>query len=270
VPDRHYVYLYRAPSSGAAPGKPKYVGYGMSVQRALSHPENSHNPRLLKWLADGHYTLEVAGPYASEGEGRRVESALISALVPEFNVAKGSPRFRPVGVPGELAERSGLPRLSLAEVARRVGGALFVYLSDADLTDGRTTYNPADPDDEVVRSNIEAWWDLSAKGVVDQWRRNPDDAPAVLVGTFGPDPRNRFIVGAALIDCAAWGSADQRDDRRWRVPLVEPTTLDAFELRGRRLVHAGFGQFSSRLHIWVDSLGRTRHPLGPAPRRCHT
>jgi hypothetical protein len=165
-----------------------------------------------------------------------------------------------VGVPSELADRSSLPRLSLAEVAQQAGGALFVYLSDAALTDGRTTYNPADPDDEVVRSNIEAWWDLSAKGVVGQWQLNPDDAPAVLVGTFGPDPGNRFIVGAALIDCAAWGSAEQRDDRRWRVPLVEPVSLDAFELRGRRLVHAGFGQFSSQLHIWVDSLDRTRHP----------
>jgi hypothetical protein len=263
VSDRHYVYLYRAPSSGATLGKPKYVGYGMSVQRALSHPENSHNPRLLEWLSDGHYTLEVAGPYDNEREGKRVESALISALDPDFNVAKGSPRFRPVGVPGELAERSPFPRLSLAEVAQRAGGALFVYLSGAGLTDGRTTYNPAAPDDEVVRSNMEAWWNLSARGVVDHWQLNPDDAPAVLVGAFGPDPRNRFIVGAALIDSAAWGNADQRGDGRWRVPLVEPGSLDAFELRGRRLVHAGFGQFSSRLHIWVDAHGRTRHPHGP-------
>lgn len=261
--DRHYVYLYRAPSRGAELGTPKYVGYGMSVQRALSHPDNSHNDRLLRWLADGHYTLEVAGPYDSEREGRRVESALISALDPEFNVVTGSPRFRPVGVPSDLADRSSLPRLDLAEVGQRAGGALLVYLSDADLADGRITFNPADPDDGVVRSNIEAWWDLSAKGLIDQWRDNPGDAPAVLVGTFGPDPRNRFIVGAAKINRGAWGNADQREDRRWRIPLVEPVTLDAFELRGRRLIRAGFGQFSWQLHIWVDSLGRVRHPLGP-------
>jgi hypothetical protein len=157
VQDRHYVYLYRAPSSGTARGKPMYIGYGMSVQRALQHPENSHNSRLKEWLAEGHYTLEVAGPYGDEREGKRVEAALISALDPEFNVARGGPSFRPVGVPSELAERSSLQPLSLEEVGRLAGGALFVYLSDAALTDGRTTYNVAEPDDEAVRSNIEAW-----------------------------------------------------------------------------------------------------------------
>lgn len=53
--DAHYVYLYRSTA-----GVPKYVGYGMSVERALAHTEHSHNQGLRSWLDQGRFDLSVA------------------------------------------------------------------------------------------------------------------------------------------------------------------------------------------------------------------
>ena len=66
---KHYVYLYRDLA-----GKPKYVGYGQNVQRALSHTEKSHNQSLKALLAKNNFDLSMAGPYRSESEAKVVEA----------------------------------------------------------------------------------------------------------------------------------------------------------------------------------------------------
>ncbi len=85
------MYLYRSAS-----GVPKYVGYGMNVDRALAHAGASHNAALRAWLDEEQFDLSVAGPYRDETEGKAVEAALISALRPEFNRrrAKGRSSYR--------------------------------------------------------------------------------------------------------------------------------------------------------------------------------
>ena len=260
-PTGHYVYLYSTPA-----GVPKYVGYGKDVERALSHQSASHNRKLAAFLKKGAFELKVAGPYGTEEEGKRVEAALISALDPEFNETGGDgPKFVPVGVPPELSDRAAMDPLTLSQVGRACGGALFVYLAPGDtLNDGRTKYNAALPDDSVVLSNMKGYWDL--KRHASSW--GPGRGPKVLIGVHGPSPTSRFIVGAALINREGWFDESLRSDHdrnRWEVPLLKPVDLDAFDLRGRRLRTAKFGNFSWALHIWVDGNGRQQHPkLGSA------
>lgn len=252
-----YVYLYRSAS-----GVPKYVGYGMSVERALAHAGASHNAALRAWLDEERFDLSVAGPYRDEAEGKAVEAALISALRPEFNRAPGDgPKFVPIGVPPELSDRPAEPPLSLERLGEMTGGALLVYLAPGDvLPDGRTKYDPARPSDSVVVANMEGVWDLSRH--LDDWRRAPNDSPRVLVGVHGKRVSHRFIVGATEIQVDRWGASDLEvpHSRRWRVPLVDRSWLDAFALRGRRVDGVRFGQFSWQLHIWVDATGKQRHP----------
>lgn len=108
-----------------------YVGYGTSVDRALAQERD--NDKFVKWLEKQDFDLSVAGPYGSAERGKEVEAALISAIAPEFNRAPGEgPKFRPVGVPPELADRTTLPALSLSEIGKRTGGALLVYLASGD------------------------------------------------------------------------------------------------------------------------------------------
>ena len=252
----HYVYLYRSVS-----GVPKYVGYGRAVGRALSHQAASHNRKLAAWLKKGDHRLEVVGPYGSEAEGKRVEAALISALRPEFNKTGGDgPKFVPVGVPPELSERPVMPALSLSEVGRMCGGALFVYLAPGDtLNDGRVKYDAALPDDAVVLSNMKGYWDIKRHSR--SWGLN--SGPKVLIGVHGPSPTSRFIVGAARIDRRRWFDESLRaahDAGRWEVPLLRNPNLDVLKLRGRRLASVKFSNFSWALHIWVDGQGRKQHP----------
>jgi len=257
VSDAYYVYLYRSIA-----GVPKYVGYGMSVERALTHAGHSHNDALRSWLTRGEFDLSVAGPYRDEAEGKRVEAALISALRPEFNRAPGDgPKFVPLGVPPELSDRPTHDPLALADIGRLTGGALLVYLAPGDLLgDGRRKFDPAHPDDAIVVSNIEGNWDIRRHR--DDWTADPASGPQVLVGIHGKNVAHRFIAGAAQIDTSAWFRSDLEDpDRpRWRVPLHQPVDLDVNELRGRRVTDVKFGQFSWQLHIWVDGSGVKRHP----------
>ncbi len=255
----HYVYLYR--SSG---GVPKYVGYGRDVARALSHAVLSHNEGLRRWLESSKFELSVAGPYRDAVEAKCVEAAIIATLSPEFNVAPGEgPRFVPLGVPPELSERQSLPPLSPSELGTMCGGALIVFLSAGDmLKDGRTKFDPAHPDDAVVRSNIEGNWDIGRHR--ESWTSIPRNAPAVLLGVHGK-PTHRFVAGAALIDQRRWFDDDLYfgvvgGSKRWKVPLVEPVNLDALDLRGRRVADVKFGQLSWQLHQWIDSEGETQHP----------
>lgn len=253
--DGHYVYLYRSLS-----GVPKYVGYGMNVDRSLSHAGHSHNDDLRRWLERGDFNLTVAGPYRDAAEGKHVEAALISALNPEFNRSPGEgPRFLPLGVPPELGERPTESPLTLAEIGRVTGGALLVYLAPGDfLRDGRKKYDPAAVNDEVVVANIEGFWDLARHR--EEW--TAATGPKVLVGIHGKNVKHRFVAGACRIDTTRWFADELEvpERHRWRVPLVSRHELDVERLRGRRVEGVKFGQFSWQLHIWVDGDGNQRHP----------
>ncbi|MEI6363536.1 MAG: hypothetical protein WCP95_15545 [Actinomycetes bacterium] len=261
--NQHYVYLYR--SKG---GAPKYVGYGREDERPLEHPGASHNDALRAFLAGSDYSIEIAGPFRDREEGLNVESVLISAVRPEFNVAAGnSKRFRPLGVPDAYAERPSLPPLSLDEIGRATGGALIVYLAAGDfLSDGRRKFSMANPDDADVLSHMRGRWDIERHR--DEWLANPDASPKVLIGVHGPKVQHRFIVGATPIDTRRWFEEELRAPdmrRRWFIPLLDPLQLDSCQLRGRRVSGASFGQFSSMLHKWVDGDGVMRHPASGDP-----
>jgi hypothetical protein len=255
----HFVYLYRT-----LKGDPVYVGYGRTVQRALSHSGASHNSGLQTWLERNQFDLHVAGPYANEHEARAVEAALISSLNPRFNRSPGDgPKFVPIGVPPELWERPRLPELSLRQIGIQSGGALLVYLAPGDsLRDGRKKFEAALPTDKDAVSNIEKYWDL--KALIDYWDRYPSSIPRLIIGIHGR-VNHRFIVGALKIDRER--ICDPQNQRsvarsprpRWQVPLSSPLHLDECELRGRRVKDIRFGQFSHQLHIWVDSQGKRRH-----------
>jgi len=257
VSQQNYVYLYRTLTGGAM-----YVGYGHNVERALTHSGGSHNHPLQEWLSRNDFDLRIAGPYSSETEAKAVEAALISALKPRFNVAPGDgPQFVPVGVPSDLWERPQAAPASLGEIGRITGGALLVYLAAGDfLSDGRKKFNAAMPSDGDAVSNIQGVWDLDS--LLGGWRSDPDGGPKVLLGIHGP-VKHRFVVGALDIDARRWGAAELRAEerRRWRVPLIDTSNLDACELRGRRVEGVRFGQFSHQLHIWVDADGEVRHPI---------
>ena len=251
----HYVYLYREPSSL----KPRYVGYGMSPTRALSHPGNSHNVDLRNWLEADSYDLQIAGPYRDRQEGLNVEAALISSLTPTFNRSPGDgPKFRPIGVPGELADRLLLDPITEAEVGLRTGGAMAVYLAPGSFTvDGRTKLDPARPDTEAIALNAEAWWQVDRH--IEEWRIG--GGPRVLVGVYGPLGR-RFIVGSFVIDTTRWGE-DPQDNKQgsiWRVPLADRKDADAAQLRGQRVTGIKFGRPRWDLYKWIDGSGTTRHP----------
>ena len=257
---QNYVYLYKS-----LDGSPMYVGYGGTVQRALTHTGSSHNKKLKQWLAKNKFDLSIAGPYESESEAKAVEAALISSMKPRLNIAPGDgPKFTPVGVPPDLWERPQMGSLSLSEIGRKTGGAILVYLAAGNfLVDGRKKFDAALPSDEVAVSNIEKNWDLTP--LIEKWKRRPDTAPNVIIGIHGK-VSHRFIVAALAIDRERLGDRDlikkaKRWSRhRWQVPLVDKSELDMNELRGRLVSNIRFGQFSHQLHIWVDGNGRKRHP----------
>jgi hypothetical protein len=70
VPAEHYVYMYRDDKN-----KVRYIGYGYQAARATSQQSTSHNPQLEAFLTDknSQYSLEIAGPFATEIMGRAVK-----------------------------------------------------------------------------------------------------------------------------------------------------------------------------------------------------
>lgn len=248
------MYLYRTVS-----GKPKYVGYGHDVDRAISHARDSHNASLRDWLEAGKFNLTVAGPYRDKQEGLNVEAALISGLNPEYNRSPGNgPRFVPLGVPPELSDRPAMEPLTLQEIGTKTGGALIVYLAPGEfLADGRPKFDPAKPDDQTILHDMEQMWQIG--GLIAQWKGNAALAPAILVGVYGP-PNHRFVVGAAQIIAPPWDDLDLQIHGRWRVPVKPGATLDAAELRGRRVADVHFGNLAHLLHIWIDGTGKVLHP----------
>jgi len=258
---QNFVYLYRTLT-----GVPVYVGYGHTVQRALTHTGASHNRELKAWLVKNKFDLQIAGPYSSEAEAKAVEAALISSMKPCFNKAPGDgPKFVPVGVPPDLWERPQMVPLTLGQIGRQSGGALLVYLAAGDfLVDGRKKFDAALPSDEIAVSNIEKNWDITR--LVEKWRIRPESIPKVLIGIHGK-PSHRFIVGAleinrvAICDQENLRHAKRWSQQRWQIPLIDRESLDFENLRGRRVSNIKFGQFSHQLHIWVDQSGRKRHPV---------
>jgi hypothetical protein len=250
--DAHYVYLYRAVGSRRI----RYVGYGETPSRALGHSGGSHNPGLYKWLQEGEYTLEIAGPYGNELEGKNVESALISASAPDFNQNYGTgKRFLPMGVPPELAERVQHRPLTESEIATRAGGAIFVYLSAGQaMADGRMKANPAQPEVDVIATDAEAWWQIDRH--MNTWANNAAQRPKTLIAVFGPNPSSRFIIGSFQIDTERLGAvATDRDGSYWRVPLIDRLDADAAGLRGLRIVSAKFGRGGHLFYHWLDAGG---------------
>lgn len=183
------VYLYRGQGSAQI----RYVGKGASPERALQHTGGSHNPGLRALIETGEYVLEVAGPYPSPAEAALVEAALISALSRSgtqaalVNEAAGAgPKFRPLGVPGELADRPLQPPLTLGELGRITGGALVVRNSfGPDLADGRPRLDPfSQQQDDVIVDNLVRSWLLER--VLPAWVTDPSSRPFVLLGAAGP------------------------------------------------------------------------------------
>jgi hypothetical protein len=255
----HYVYLYRDRSNAR---RPMYVGYGMTVGRAISHARQSHNAALRAWLGAGNFDLTVAGPYRDKAEGQHVEAALISALSPAFNRSPGTgPTFVPIGVPPTLSRRPGMTALTTAGIGQKAGGALLVYLAPGEfLPDGRPKFDPADPDPKIIVGHMEKRWQIG--GLIDEWTKAAASGPKLLVGVYGPNVAHRFIVGAARIDIMKWQEPGlELGGGRWRVPIKPGSTLDAANLRGRRVDGVRFSNFSHLLHIWVDSHGVIRYPL---------
>jgi hypothetical protein len=252
-----YVYLYRA--TGGV-GKPKYVGYGTTPARALTHAAGSHNAALEAWIGQGDYSLEIAGPYPDAATGHQVEAALISALKPEYNVATGEGKaFVPLGVPPQLAERISIAPADEADLARQGCGILIVYLAAGKvMRDGRTMADPSRPDVGIIAADAEAWWQINRH--IAGWRAHPEEAPRTLVAVHGPRPRARFVIGSFAIDVDRLlaGGKDLQDGSLWKIPLRDREDADAAALRGRKLTESTFGQGRHRVYHWVDAQGVTR------------
>jgi hypothetical protein len=258
--DAHYVYLYRDLKRSAL-----YVGYGAHHRRASVHSTKSQNNELNKYLNNKKYTLEIAGPFHSEIAGRAVETALISALHPRFNIQPGSTeyRFRPLGLPNRFADRLILSALNRRDFFEKLGRAaaavLLVYVGDQDFEDQRQGYNPANPpEDRQILERMNRWWQLGRylKG----WRKNPSQSPVVLIGLTGR-PSNRFIIGAVKIDQEKWHSAIPNGGF-YSIPTAGPSNLDACGLRGRRIspiAKLKFGALASQFFI---ILKRNGHVIG--------
>jgi len=232
--DEHYVYLYRDYR-----GRARYVGYGRQSERARSHLGGSHNEGLNAFLADREYRLEIAGPFGDAETGLAVETALISALQPEFNIDPGASRwrFRPLGVPLQFAERQVASELTLDDVLEAQGNArmpvIFVIVSGIDFPDSRVGYDPASPpSDDQIRARVEAWWQLQR--FVPEWGAQPESSPGLLVGVNG-SPGGQTIIASLRIDRGGWADAQADSGGLLRIPLLDPADLDAFSLRGRRI-----------------------------------
>ena len=167
----HYVYVYRD-----ARERVRYVGYGKGLDRPVSRDRSEP---VLRFLSQGKYTLEIAGPYGSKETGLAVETALISLLRPDLNSSRASDptryRFRPLGVPEAFAERLAAPPLGAADLARIGNGRacplLFVRIStqDFDGYDAREGYALDKPlPDHAILARMDRWWQI---GRAKKWEK---------------------------------------------------------------------------------------------------
>jgi hypothetical protein len=211
------------------------------VTRANAHQVRSHNPRLVDFVLEQKFTVEVAGPFESRSNGLLVETALISALKPDFNVVQGQARFRfrPLGVPINFARRLSMPALQRNEFLSLQGDApmpvLFVTVGDRDFGDGRAGYNLAmPPTDDQILERVREWWQLSR--LVPDWVDNFENSPGLLIGINGR-PGAQIVIASLRINRKAWGDAKRcpENKSKIRVPTLQTPMLDAFNLRGRRV-----------------------------------
>jgi hypothetical protein len=257
----HYVYIYRDERGHAC-----YVGYGASAERANSHPTKSHNPKLNDLvLKNKKLHIEIAGPFETEEIGRLVETAVMSALGSDFNVAQGPSRarFRPLGVPDNFAERPSKEKLQLDDFILVQKDSpmpvLFVRVNDKNFDDGRVGYDLANPPTDVqTRERVDRWWQLS--GYVNKWSETPNESPGLLIGITGK-PGAQLVIASLMIDRNAWGMVEaySRGEGKISIPLTTPTDLDAFNLRGRRVDRTAglaFNSFASGCYI-ILNLDRT-------------
>ena len=220
------------------------------------------NDRLNEFLDAREYRIEIAGPFEDERTGRAVETALISTLNPEFNVDPGPSRwrFRPLGVPLEFADRQVEPELMLGDFLSAQGQApapvLFVIVTSVDFADERVGYNPANPPtDAQIRPRVDRWWQLQR--FLPAWSANPESSPGLLIGVFG-SPGRQTVIASARIDRSRWEDAELFGGGKISVPLVEPTALDAFSLRGRRIGRGAglmFGGIPAQFFIFLGADG---------------
>lgn len=264
---KHFVYLYRDRD-----GSPLYVGYGESPKRALSHVSRTHNPRLEKKLANGEFRLEIAGPFESAEIALAVETALISALRTDCNIAPGHNRwrFRPLGVPSNCAERVQMEELTFDTLKQEAGKAgmfpiLFVRINEEDFdSDGRTGYDPSEPPPDMdILSRMDRWWQLERR--LDDWIRDPWSGPGLLLGINGP-PGAQIIIGAVFVARILWTIAETTEGGLLQIPTCGPADLDALGLRGRRVSRSlglRFGTFRQQQFILLKENGSREGGASP-------
>ena len=237
----HFVYIYREAS-----GKACYIGYGQSNAQAFDNMAQTHNKRLRELVNSKSLTLEIAGPFDSQDTALAVESALVSALVPGAESARGQTihRFRPMGVPPQYAQRfamAPLGRDDLIEILDAANSPSFLCVNVADIdfvgADGvtRRGYDPAHPPSgEEITERVKRWWLLETK--LADWRRNPMQSPAILLGIHG-DLDNQFVLASIATDRENWDAATRfaEDETRYEVPIKDTFGLDVAALRGRRI-----------------------------------
>jgi hypothetical protein len=253
VNDRYFAYVYRDPRTLQV----LYAGYGTQPGRAYSV---GHNQKIVTTVESGEgFEIMLAGPYRDEMEARNVESALVSALSPNFNlIEQPGLKFRHLGVPEELGSRRTEPALSIHEVGRRAGGALIVYCNlTTELKSGEEKLSPTNFSDEVILNNIRDHW--MVKKFIPGWVERPETSPKALVAVQGP-VKDRIIVASCLIDSTLWASTPSApwDKHVHRVPLQPEAGLDIGGIRGRR-IDVKFNSGPPNYIMWVDDDGLVLH-----------
>jgi hypothetical protein len=215
---------------------------------------------LDKFVRDPKTRIEIAGPFETEGTGRAVETALISALPSQhsFNKDPGQSRwrFRPLGVPLKYADRLFERELGLKDfLSAQMPAAepvLFVIVTDVDHPDGREGYDPANPPkDAHILERVDRWWQL--QHLLPAWIANPEKSPGLLVGVVGP-PHRRIVIASTRIDRQRWAHAECHPGGggKIRIPLTEPMNIDVLNLRARRVAASAglrFGGIPAQFYV---------------------
>jgi hypothetical protein len=251
--DKYFCYIYRQ----ARDGRIIYVGYATDASRAYT---DGHNERVTRFVSSGEkYEISVSGPYRDEQEARNVEAALVSAIDPDFNlIDQPGMRFRPLGIPEELAQRSREERLDAHEIGRKTGGCIIVYCNlTSELMSGDAKVGPTSFSDDTIFNNIKGHWGV--KKFLDIWGNNPTQSPTTLVAVQG-NPIDRIVIGSAHIDINGWANASPApwDARFYEIPLLVEKGLDACELRGRK-VDIKFGAGTTNSTMVIDHTGLALH-----------
>lgn len=251
-----YVYLYRDPQTAEI----RYVGKGHHAGNGATRAEGAmssigrrtptHNAGLVSWVRNldraGQAPLVEVLACDSEADALAIEAALISALWGNgklFNRIRGHHRrFRPLGLPSNLADRQYRPQLSRSDLAT-LGGALVVYISSKSLTMRKGTQPRANLTPADIHARIAQWWQIGA--LREDWMAERA-GPRILLGVTGP-PARRWIWGAIAIDHQRWNAAERLSGGLYSVPTrprhtaINDRSVDFLKLRGRRLLPGAVG-----------------------------